>query len=257
MKTVVVLPAYNASATLRRTLDEIPYEVVDEVILVDDASADGTYELARELAATHPRLTDTPGEAGERRLLTVAKFERNRGYGGNQKRCYDLALARGADLVVMLHPDYQYDPKLITHFVSFIEEGYFDVMLGSRIRTRREAVEGGMPLYKYYSNRALTFVQNLATGQALSEWHTGMRAYTKEALAAVPYRTFSDDFVFDTQILLAIVGARLRIGEIPVPVRYFPEASSIGLRRSLRYGLLTVLETLKFAFRRSGIVETS
>ncbi|MFH1840617.1 MAG: glycosyltransferase family 2 protein [Candidatus Shapirobacteria bacterium] len=154
----------------------------------------------------------------------------------------------GGDIVVMLHPDYQYDPRLIPHLVDFIKNGYFDVMLGSRIKTRQEALEGGMPPYKYYANRALTLFQNLATGQNLGEWHSGMRVYSRKVLKAVPFRTFSNDFIFDTQMLLAAIKKGFRIGDIPVPVRYFSEASSINFMRSLNYGFLTILETLKYRF---------
>ena len=227
MKTIVVLPAYNAEKTLEKTVQEIPRECVQEIILVDDKSSDQTLELARKLN------------------LVVKQHDQNRGYGGNQKTCYKLALEYGADIVVMLHPDYQYDPKLITHFVSFIEEGYFDVMLGSRIRSRRETLAGGMPKYKYYSNRFLTAFENIVSGQNLSEWHTGMRAYRRQVLEKVDFDKFSDDFVFDTQMLFAIIEHGFLIGEIPVPVRYFPEASSINFSRSLKYGLSTVMVAIR------------
>ncbi len=232
LKVVVVLPAYLAEKTLKKTVQDIPRKVVDEIILVDDASSDKTVHLARQL-----------------RLLTY-QHPSNRGYGANQKTCYDIALGRKADIIIMLHPDYQYDPKLIPHFVEFIKNDYFDVMLGTRIRTRKEALQGGMPKYKYLANRFLTIFENLITGQNLSEWHTGMRAYRREVLEAIDFRRNSDDFVFDSQVLFQIVEHGFRIGEIPVPVRYFPEASSINFLRSVRYGVGTVGVALKFLLRR-------
>ncbi len=231
MKTIVVLPAYNAEKTLEKTVRDIPRDCVQEIILVDDGSSDQTVRRARELG------------------LVFHRHEQNRGYGANQKTCYRLALEHGADIVVMLHPDYQYDPRLISHFVSFIREGYFDVMLGTRIRSRREALAGGMPLYKYISNRVLTMFENLVTGYNLSEWHTGMRAYRRSVLEHIPFDTFSDDFVFDTQMLFAAIEHGFTIGEIPVPVRYFPEASSINFVRSTRYGIATVGVALRHLWK--------
>ena len=232
MKTIVVLPAYNAEKTLEKTVNDIPRDCVDEIILVDDKSSDATLELARKLN------------------LVVKWHDKNQGYGGNQKTCYKLALERGADIVVMLHPDYQYDPKLIKYFVSFIQEGYFDVMLGSRIRSRRETLAGGMPRYKYYSNRILTAFENIVSGQNLSEWHTGMRAYRRNVLESVNFEKFSDNFLFDTQMLFAVIEHKFSIGEIPVPVRYFPEASSINFMRSIKYGIATVKTTLGYLLRK-------
>jgi glycosyltransferase involved in cell wall biosynthesis len=231
-KVILVLPAYNAEKTLRWTVNDVPPGIVDEIILVDDNSRDKTTEVAQSLG------------------LTVYRHDMNRGYGANQKTCYTIALEHNADIVVMLHPDYQYDPKLISYFVDFIADGYFDVMLGSRIRTRKEALEGGMPRYKYFSNRFLTIFENLVTGQNLSEWHTGMRGYKREVLEKIDFMKNSDDFVFDTQVLFQIVEKGYRLGEIPVPVRYFPEASSINFIRSLKYGLGTVFTALKFLFRK-------
>ena len=238
MKTIVVLPAYNAEKTLEKTISEIPMEAVNEIILVDDASSDRTFEIAKNL-----RAGGLP--------ITAKKHSTNSGYGANQKTCYRLAMDRGAEIVVMLHPDYQYDPKLIRYFVEFISKGYFDVMLGARIRSRKECLEGGMPGYKYYSNRFLSLIENIATGRNLSEWHTGMRAYKKEVLENIPFEKFSDDFVFDSQILLAIAENNFHIGDIPVPVRYFKEASSINFLRSTRYGILTLWEVAKLLARRS------
>ncbi len=222
LKVVVVLPAYNAAKTLAKTLADIPANVVDQIILVDDHSDDETLAVADKLG------------------LSVTKHDKNLGYGANQKTCYRLALEANADIIVMLHPDYQYDPKLIKYFIDFIRDGYFDVMLGSRIRSRREAIAGGMPVYKYYANRVLTLIENFAAGYNLSEWHTGMRAYKREVLESIDYMHNSDDFVFDSQVLFQIIGKGYRVGEIPVPVRYFEEASSINFVRSLRYGLHTL-----------------
>lgn len=227
LKVIVVLPAYNAAKTLQKTVEDIPRGLVDEVILVDDCSNDETCRVARSLG------------------LTVVQHTENAGYGSNQKTCYRTALSHGADIVVMLHPDYQYDPKLISHFVSLIREDYFDVVLGSRIRSRRETLAGGMPLYKYYANRLLTLIENLASGYNLSEWHTGMRAYTREVLEHIDFQRNSDDFVFDSQVLFQVIEKKYRIGEISVPVRYAPESSSITFFRSVRYGL----ETLGVAVR--------
>lgn len=230
-KIIVVLPAYNAVTTLERTINDLP-EIVDQIILVDDKSNDETAVLARKLG------------------LLVFEHEKNKGYGGNQKTCYRLALEQGGDIIVMIHPDYQYDPRLVKYFVEFIVDDYFDVMLGTRIRSRREALAGGMPRYKYLANRALTIFENMVSGYNLSEWHTGMRAYKKEVLENIQWQNNSDDFVFDSQVLFQIVAAHYRVGEIPVPVRYFKEASSINFRRSLKYGLSTVGVALNYFFKR-------
>jgi len=231
-KVIVVLPAYNAEKTLEKTVSEIPKDLVSEIILVDDKSNDKTIELARKLN------------------LTVYLHEKNKGYGANQKTCYRIALEKGADIIIMIHPDYQYDPRVVKYMVGFIQEGYCDVMLGSRIRSRREALEGGMPAYKYFSNRLLTFFENILSGYNLSEWHTGLRAYRREVLEKIDFANNSDDFVFDSQVLFQIIGKGYRIGEIPVPVRYFPEASSINFFRSFRYGILTLWTAFKFFLKR-------
>jgi glycosyltransferase involved in cell wall biosynthesis len=231
-KVVVVLPAYHAEKTLERTVADIPNEIVDEIILVDDFSTDNTVAIAQKLG------------------LSIFQHEHNEGYGANQKTCYKMALERGADIVVMLHPDYQYDPKLIRYFVHFIAEGYFDVMLGTRIRSRREALAGGMPIYKYLANRLLSLFENIVSGQNLSEWHTGMRAYKSEVLENIDFENHSNDFVFDTQVLFRIVEKGYRIGEISVPVRYFNEASSINFTRSVRYGVGTVFVALNYFLKR-------
>ncbi len=237
MKVIAVLPAYNAARTLEATVRDIPEGTVDEIILVDDASLDDTVGVAGSLG------------------LTVIRHEANRGYGGNQKSCYRAALERGADIVVMIHPDYQYDSRLTPHMVSFLRDGYHDVMLGSRIRTRSEALAGGMPPYKYVANRLLTFIQNILTGMNLSEWHTGFRAYTRHVLETVPWEDNSDDFVFDSQMMVQFVAFRFRIGEIPVPVRYHDSASSINLRRSITYGISTLATVLRFVFFRLGLTD--
>jgi len=228
-KIIVVLPAYNAAGTLRQTVADLP-AITDEIILVDDNSGDDTVNVAKSLG------------------LFVYKHEVNRGYGGNQKTCYKLALEHGADIVVMVHPDYQYDPRLVSYFAAFIGDNYFDVMLGSRVRSRRETLQNGMPRYKYYSNRFLTLVENLVSGQNLSEWHTGMRAYSRAVLESLNFGRMSDDFIFDSQTLFQICARQWRIGEIPVPVRYFPEASSINWRRSLRYGVGTLGLAIAYLF---------
>ncbi len=238
MKVIAVLPAYNAARTLEPTVRDIPAGSVDEIILVDDASRDETVAVARRLG------------------LTVVTHDRNRGYGANQKTCYRLALDRGADIVVMIHPDYQYDSRLTSHFVSFLAGGYFDVMLGSRIRSRREALEGGMPPYKYIANRALTFVENVSTGMNLSEWHTGFRAYTRTVLETIPWERNSDDFVFDSQMLMQCVAFGFRLGELPVPVRYHETSSSISWKRSITYGLLTLATVGSYLLHRWGLASS-
>ncbi|MBU0998857.1 glycosyltransferase family 2 protein [Patescibacteria group bacterium] len=231
-KVIVVLPAFNSEKTLERTTAEIPMDVVSEIILVDDGSNDQTVILAEKLG------------------LTVHTHNKNKGYGANQKTCYRLALEKNADIVVMIHPDYQYDPKVIKYLVAFIKEGYCDVMLGSRIRSRKEALEGGMPVYKYFANRFLSFFENLLSGQNLSEWHTGMRAYKREVLEKIDFIHNSDDFVFDTQILFQIIEKGYHIGEIPIPVKYTNETSSINFIRSLKYGLLTLYIAIKFFLKK-------
>ncbi len=235
MKVIAVLPAYNAARTLELTVRDLPPGCVDELILVDDSSTDGTVDVARRLG------------------LTVVCHEHNRGYGANQKTCYRLALQRGADIVVMIHPDYQYDSRLTPHFTGFLQNDYFDVMLGSRIRSRREALAGGMPLYKYIANRGLTLVENICTGMNLAEWHTGFRAYTRSVLETIPWEDNSDDFVFDSQMLTQCVAFGFRIGELPVPVRYYETSSSINWSRSLTYGFRTLWTMAQYILHRSGL----
>ena len=233
-RVVVVLPAYNAEATLLSTYNEIPMNVVDDVILVDDNSTDQTVQLAKQLG-----------------IFTIVHPE-NRGYGGNQKTCYQAALDRGADIVVMLHPDYQYTPKLITAMASMIAEGEFDVVLASRI-LGVGALAGGMPVYKYIANRFLTLVQNILVGHKLSEYHTGYRAWSRKTLESLPLLNNSDDFVFDNQMLAQTIYQGFRIGEISCPTRYFPEASSINFKRSVIYGLGVLLNSVRFRLQRMGL----
>lgn len=235
-KTVVVMPAYNAAQTLRQTLADIPHGAVDEIILVDDCSSDGTAELARELG------------------LTVIEHDRNFGYGGNQKTCYQHALERCADYVVMVHPDYQYDSRVVGAAVAFLKLGICDVVLGSRIRTRKEALAGGMPFWKYMANRCLTIVENVVFGQNLGEFHTGFRAYTREVLETVPFERNSDDFVFDSEFLAQSVHFGFRIGDVPVPVRYFKEASSISFKRCVTYGCATLGVIGRYLGKKLGLM---
>ena len=235
MKVIAVMPAYNAGKTLEATLRDIPNGTVDETILVDDGSKDNTVEIARKLG------------------LIVVEHETNRGYGANQKTCYRLALDRGADIVVMIHPDYQYDSKLTPYLVSFISDQHFDVMLGSRIRTRNEALNGGMPPYKYAANRMLSFIQNISTGQNLSEWHTGFRAFTRTVIETIPWEQNSDDFVFDSQFLIQCVAFGFRIGEVPVPVRYYEDSSSIDFQRSIKYGTQTLVTLGEYLLHHFGV----
>ena len=227
-RVIGVMPAYNAGATLARTVADIPPGSVHDLLLVDDASRDNTVELARELG------------------IRVIEHPENRGYGANQKTCYRAALETDADIIVMIHPDYQYDTRVLPHLVGFIELGICDVMLGSRIRTRSEAISGGMPIWKYLANRGLTIVENMALGQNLGDFHSGLRAYRREVLETVPFFANSDDFVFDTQFLVQCVHFGFRLGDVPVPVRYFEEASSIDFRRSLRYGVSTLAVLAQF-----------
>jgi glycosyltransferase involved in cell wall biosynthesis len=234
-KVVVVLPAYNAEKTLRSTYDEIPQDVVDEVILVDDASRDNTVAVAQAVGIKH-----------------VVRHEKNRGYGGNQKTCYAKALELGADIVIMLHPDYQYTPKLITAMASIIANALYPVVLGSRI-LGGGARSGGMPLYKYIANRLLTLLQNLLMGQKLSEYHTGYRAFSREVLEKIDWKNNSDDFVFDNQMLAEICFAGFQIAEVTCPTRYFKEASSINFTRSVKYGLGVLGVAVGYRMRKWGL----
>ena len=227
------MPAYNAARTIERTYAEIPLDLVDEVVVTDDASRDETVEIARRLG------------------LRTLVHERNRGYGGNQKTCYAEALRLGADVVVMLHPDYQYPPQLIAAMVGLIIDGPFDVVLGSRVLGGRARL-GGMPLYKYVSNRALTAAQNLLCSAKLSEYHTGYRAFSRQVLESLPLLENSEDFVFDNQMLAQILYANFEIGEISCPAAYFDEASSINFRRSVTYGLGVLGVSMQYFLQRRG-----
>jgi glycosyltransferase involved in cell wall biosynthesis len=234
-KVVVVMPAYKAAATLERTYREIPFDVVDEVILVDDHSPDETVEVAKSLGIKH-----------------VIRHEKNKGYGGNQKTCYAKAVEIGADIVVMLHPDYQYTPLLLEAMVFPIARGVFDVMLGSRI-LGNGALKGGMPLYKYVANRALTFFENVMINQKLAEYHTGYRAFSRKVLTSLPLENNSDDFVFDNEMLGQIVFAGYTIGEVTCPTKYFDEASSINFSRSVKYGFGVLRVSLAFRLQKWGL----
>lgn len=233
-RTIVVMPAYNAGATLERTYLDLPKDFVDEVIVVDDCSKDNTVEVAEKLG------------------LTVVRHTQNKGYGGNQKTCYTKALEHGADFVVMIHPDYQYDARILPAAINILQLGICDVVLGNRIRTRQEALSGGMPKAKYFANRGLTIVENLLSGQNLGEWHSGLRAYNRRVLENVPWQRNSDDFVFDSQFLVQCVHLGFKLGDVPVPVRYFEEASSINFRRSTTYALQTLRTFWQWYLHRFG-----
>jgi len=235
-KIVVVLPAYFAANTLERTYAEIPRDIVDEVLLVDDASTDGTLELARSLG------------------IRALQHEKNRGYGANQKTCYRAALELGADIVVMLHPDYQYDPRLISAMAAMVASDIYDLVLGSRI-LGGQAVAGGMPRYKYVANRFLTLVENWLLGAKLSEYHTGYRAYSRRILETLPLDRNSDDFVFDNEVIVQAIAAGFRIGEVSCPARYFPDASSISFGRSVRYGFGVLRAGMQYRLARWGLAK--
>ncbi|MBU0664938.1 MAG: glycosyltransferase family 2 protein [Proteobacteria bacterium] len=234
-KIVVVMPAYNAAKTLRATYQEIPLTIVDDVILVDDKSDDNTAALAQELG------------------ISTIIHSQNLGYGGNQKTCYQAALAKGADIVIMLHPDYQYTPKLILPMAALIAEGLFDCVLGSRI-LGTGAIKGGMPLYKYFANRLLTLFQNILLGHKLSEYHTGYRAFSKEILQTLPLEANSNDFLFDNQMLAQIIFARFSIGEITCPTLYFEDASSISPARAAKYGLGVLATSIEYRAQLLNLV---
>ena len=233
-KVLVVMPAYNAAKTLEPTYNEIPFDIVDEVLLVDDASLDETSAIAKALN------------------IHVIVHPKNLGYGGNQKSCYGAALERDADIVIMLHPDYQYTPKLITAIASLLQSGEFDIVLASRILGGR-AMDGGMPVYKYFFNRILTLFQNVLIGAKLSEYHTGYRAYTREVLEKIKWQNNSNDFVFDNEFLTQAVFAGFRIGEITCPTKYFKEASSINFSRSMKYGMGCIKNSILFRLHKLGI----
>lgn len=230
------MPAYNAELTLEKTFRDFPKGSVDEVIVTDDCSSDRTAEIAKSLG------------------ITVLRHSENKGYGANQKTCYDAALDKEADAVVMIHPDYQYDSRVIPYALGFLSLGVCDVIIGSRIRQRREALESGMPLYKYISNRFLTIIENIILGQNLGDFHSGFRAYKRKVLETIPYKKNSNDFVFDTEFLAQAVFFGFKIGDIPIPCRYFEEASSINFLRSTKYGIQTLLVMAKYIIQKTGLI---
>ncbi|MBL7893123.1 MAG: glycosyltransferase family 2 protein [Bacteroidia bacterium] len=234
-KLVIVLPAYNAGLTLQQTYSEIPFDIVDEVILVDDASKDNTVEVAKQIGIKH-----------------IIAHEKNKGYGGNQKSCYDKALALGADIVIMLHPDYQYTPKLIPSMANIVAQGLYDAVFGSRI-LGKGALKGGMPLYKFIFNRMLTLSQNILMNQKLSEYHTGYRAFSKQVLEKINYQANSDDFVFDNQMAAQVFYAGFEIAEVTCPTKYFKEASSINFKRSAVYGLGVLWVSFSYFLQKIGL----
>jgi glycosyltransferase involved in cell wall biosynthesis len=237
-KIVVVLPAYNASLTLERTYKELPFDIVDEVVLVDDLSTDATIEVAKRIGIKH-----------------IVQHQKNRGYGGNQKSCYDKALALGADIVIMVHPDYQYTPLLIPSMAHIIANDLYPAVFGSRI-LGKGALKGGMPVYKYIFNRILTLSQNILINQKLSEYHTGFRAFSREVLETVNYEANSDDFVFDNQMISQVFMAGFEIAEITCPTKYFKEASSINFSRSMKYGLGVLGVSFGHFFHKLGLNNT-
>ncbi len=237
-KLIVILPAYNAAKTLERTYNEIPFDIVDEVVLVDDKSSDSTSELAHQIGIKH-----------------VIRHEINKGYGGNQKTCYNKALELGGDIVVMLHPDYQYTPKLIESMAHLIANDVYPVVIGSRI-LGKGARKGGMPWYKYIANRLLTLTQNILMGQKLSEYHTGYRMFSKEVLESINYNINSDDFIFDNQMLAQIFYKKFEIAEITCPTKYFDEASSINLARSSKYGMGVLGVSWLYFFNKIGLAKS-
>jgi glycosyltransferase involved in cell wall biosynthesis len=234
-KKVIVLPAYNAEKTLEKTINLIPQREEYEIILVDDFSKDNTFELAKKLG------------------IEAYQLPKNSGYGATQKLCYKKALEKNADIVLMLHPDYQYDPRVVPLMCKLIEYRICDVVLGNRIRTRKEALDGGMPLYKYISNRFLTIINNIVTGQNLGEWHSGLRAYSSKVLKTINWQENSDDFAFDIQFLFQCVNAGFKIGDIPVPVRYFEEASSVNFKSGLKYGFFNLYTALLYILNKVGL----
>lgn len=237
-KIIVVLPAYNAALTLKKTYDEIPFDIVDDVVLVDDHSKDNTSEVARNIGIKH-----------------VIRHEKNKGYGGNQKTCYDKALELNGDIVIMLHPDYQYTPLLIQSLTYLLANDLYPVAFGSRI-LGKGALKGGMPMYKYIFNRFLTFTQNLLINQKLSEYHTGYRVFSKEVLQKINYHANSDDFVFDNQMISQIFYAGFEIAEVTCPTKYFPEASSINFSRSMKYGIGVLGVSVTHFFNKLGILHS-
>jgi glycosyltransferase involved in cell wall biosynthesis len=237
-KVIVVMPAYNAEMTLKKTLEDIPGECVDEIILVDDGSTDQTADIARELG------------------ITVFIHEKNKGYGANQKTCYNMALQKKAEYIIMIHPDYQYDSRLIPVALEILKLNICDIILGCRIRTRKECLEGGMPVYKYISNRILTIIENVALGQNLGEFHSGFRAYKRAVLERIPFQNNSDGFTFDSQLLIQAIHSGFVIGDIPMPVRYFKEASSVNFWQGMVYGIKTLYTILILFMHKLGVLNS-
>jgi glycosyltransferase involved in cell wall biosynthesis len=235
-KVIVVMPAYNAEKTVEKTYRDIPKDIVDEIILVDDASSDKTVEIAKSLG-----------------IKTII-HQKNMGYGANQKTCYTEALKNNADVIVMIHPDYQYDARLTPYISGIVAENICDIVLGNRIRTRWEALDGGMPPYKYIANRILTVFENFLLGQNLGEFHSGFRAYSRKTLETIRWEENSNDFVFDQQFLIAAVSCKLKIGDIPVPAKYFAEASSINFLRSCKYGISGMFFLFRFLLHKTGML---
>jgi len=235
-KIIVVLPAYNAASTLTKTYNEIPFDIIDDVVLVDDNSYDNTIEVAEHLGINH-----------------IIKHNANKGYGGNQKSCYQKALSLNADIIIMLHPDYQYTPKLIHAMTSIIANEVYPVVIGSRI-LGNGAFKGGMPLYKYIANRFLTLFQNILIGQKLSEYHSGYRAFSSESLKAIHFEGNSDDFIFDNQLLCQLFNKGFEIAEITCPTKYTPESSSINFSRSVTYGFGVLKVSLQFYLHKKGVL---
>lgn len=233
------MPAYNAAETIEKTYNDIPKGLVDEIILVDDNSSDNTVEISRGLG------------------IDTITHKKNKGYGANQKTCYFEALRRGADIIIMIHPDYQYDSRLVPYIIGFLENNICDIILGSRIRTRKETIQSGMPVYKYVFNRLLTITENMVLGQNISDFHTGYRAYTKEVLETIPFLNNSDNFVFDSEFLVQAVFFDFKIGCVPVPVRYFSEASSINFKNSFVYGIKTLETLIKYTTQKTGLKKHS
>lgn len=236
-KVIIVMPAYYAAKTLEKTFQDIPKGIISEIILVDDASKDAAVDIAKKLH------------------LTVYTHPRNLGYGGNQKTCYWKALKRKPDIIVMLHPDYQYDGSFTKELIKPIIDRRYDIMLGNRVHNRNQVLSGGMPFYKYLSNRFLTIVENIVLGQNLPEWHSGFRAFRSEVLKKVPFDRFSNDFIFDQEILVSAINFNFKIGIVNVPCRYFSDASSIDLKRSIVYGLGILILLLQYIFHKSGILK--
>ena len=233
---MVVMPAYNAEHTIEKTCRDIPNGIVDEIVLCDDGSSDNTIEVAKNLG------------------LTIIEHEKNMGYGANQKSLYNYAQENDADIIVMVHPDYQYDPRVIPMAVGFLENDICDIIIGSRIRTRRETINGGMPIYKYIANRFLTIIENMAFGQNLGDFHSGFRVYRKEVLRDINYIDNSNDFIFDTEFLAQAVHKNFRLGDIPIPTRYFQDSSSINFKRSMKYGILCVWVSIKYMMNSLRII---